>query len=158
MQASSPADAPVVLEPTELVDGLAVLLKRLLLDPKPDEFRAIEELDLTVSQVRALKLIACSDPEPLSGGRIAEQLGVSPAAISRALDGLVRRGLLARTESPEDRRVRPFAITGPGRSTAGELSALRRGQLEHFVRQLDSRQRDRLGDALEALNLTEGTA
>ena len=37
-------------------------------------------------------MLACSDPEPLAGGQIAERIGVSPAAVSRALDGLVQKG------------------------------------------------------------------
>lgn len=145
MQASSPVAAP------RLSEQLFTLFRRFLLDPQADHFRAIEEHDLTVSQVRALMLLACSDPEPLPGGRIAELLGISPAAISRALDGLVRDGLALRRESVEDRRVRPLAITGAGREVADQLSTLRRAQLERFVGDLDSDQRAALAVALDAV-------
>lgn len=136
-------------------EQLFTLLRRLTLDPEGDNFRAIEEHDLTVSQVRALVLLACSDPEPLAGGRIAERLGVSPAAISRALDGLVRQGFVVRTESPVDRRVRLVAITTAGREAAEELAALRRAQLQRFVAGLDDDQRDALATALELID-TDG--
>lgn len=133
-------------------EGLFTLLRRLTLDPEADHFRAIEEHDLTVSQVRALLVLACSDPDPLPGGQIAERLGISPAAISRALDGLVRGGFLVRTESPADRRVRLLAITDSGRAVAEELSALRRAQLERFVAALDDDQREALGAALASID------
>ena len=89
-------------------------------------------------------MLACSDPEPLPGGRIAERLGISPAATSRALDGLVNKGLLVRSESAEDRRVRLFAITAAGRDAAERLTALKRAQLERFVAGLEPGQREAL--------------
>lgn len=147
------ASPPSSESASALSERLFTLLRRLTLDPSgADHFRAIEEHDLTISQVRALLLLACTDPEPLPGGRIAERLGISPAAISRALDGLVRSGLLERGESDRDRRVRPFAITATGRAVAEELAALRRAQLDRFVATLDEGQRELLGAALAALD------
>lgn len=146
MQASSST-----LPASALGEQLFALLRSLTLDPEADHFRAIEEHGLTVSQVRALMLLACSDPHPLPGARIAERLGVSPAAISRALEGLVQMGFADRSESAADRRVRPFAITAAGRDVADELGALRRAQLERFISGLTPEQRERLGAALDAL-------
>lgn len=143
MQASSITSTP-------LSEQLFVLVKQLMLDPEADHLRAIEENDLTVSQVRALMLLACSD-EPVPGARIAERLGFSPAAVSRALDGLVRGGFAIRSESAEDRRVRPFAATETGLALANELSALRRAQLERFVERLEPGQRDALAAAMDLI-------
>jgi len=148
VQASSPSPTA---SGSALGEQLFALVRHLMLDPEADHFQAIEEHDLTVSQVRALILIACSDPEPMPGGQLAERLGISPAAVSRALDGLTRAGFLVRSESAEDRRVRPFAITAAGRELADELSALRRNQLERFVDGLDPAQREALGSALDAI-------
>ncbi len=149
MQASSPSKAP---SHTELSEQLYALLRQLTLDPEADHFRAIDEHELTVSQVRALLVLACSDPEPLPGARIAERLGISAPAISRALEGLVRQGFLERRDSDEDRRVRLVAITTAGRDLAEELAALRRAQLDRFVAALDPDQRDLLAAALGALD------
>lgn len=135
---------------TALGEQLFVLLRKLTLDPEADHLRAIEENDLTVSQVRALMLLACSD-EPVVGARIAERLGFSAAAVSRALDGLVRGGFAVRSESAEDRRVRPFAVTELGRELADELRALRRAQLERFVERLDAGQRAALAAAMDLI-------
>ena len=145
MQAS-----PSVTADSQLSGQLFHLVKRLILDPEADHLRVIEENDLTVSQVRALVLLACSE-EPVPGARIAERLGFSPAAVSRALDGLVRAGFAVRSESEEDRRVRPFAATESGRELANELSALRRAQLERFVERLEPGQREALATAMDAI-------
>ena len=82
-------------------------------------------------------VLACSDPEPLAGGQIAERIGVSPAAVSRALDGLVQKGFAERRESTDDRRVRLVTITGPGRDLAEDLITLRRAQIDRFLDSLD---------------------
>ena len=136
---------------TRLGEQLFALLRRLMLNPEADHLRAVDELELTVTQVRAIHMLACSDPEPLSGGRIAERLGISPAATSRALDGLVNKGILVRTESAEDRRVRLFAITPDGRAAAERLAALKRAQLERFVADLEPGQREALSAALDEI-------
>ena len=145
MQVSSPTTR------TRLGEQLFELFRQLTLDPEADHLRAVDELDLTLSQVRAIHTLACSDPEPLSGGRIAERLGISPAATSRALDGLVNKGILVRTESAEDRRVRLFAITPDGRAAAERLAALKRAQLERFVAGLEPGQREALSAALDEI-------
>jgi DNA-binding MarR family transcriptional regulator len=136
---------------TRLGEQLFELFRQLTLDPEADHLRAVDELDLTLSQVRAIHMLACSDPEPLSGGGIAERLGISPAATSRALDGLVNKGILVRTESAEDRRVRLFAITPDGRAAAERLAALKRAQLERFVAGLEPGRREALSAALDEL-------
>ena len=138
---------------TDLSDSLLALFRHLALDPEAHHLRAIDEHDLTVSQVRALVLLACSAPETLPGARIAERLGMSPPAVSRALDGLARVGFVTRSESEEDRRVRPFAITDAGMEVAEELTALRRAQLERFVESLEPARREALEQAFDGLEL-----
>lgn len=140
---------------TRLGGALLTLLRRLTL-PEGDHLRAIEEHDLTISQVRSLIVLSCAR-EPLPGGQIAERLGISPAAISRALDALDRQGLVERSESADDRRVRPFAITAAGRALADEVMALKRAQLERFVASLDARQRELWEAAIDSLDLEADT-
>jgi DNA-binding MarR family transcriptional regulator len=135
---------------TALGEQLFAFVRELMLDPGADHLRAIEENDLSVSQVRALMVLACAE-EPVPGARLAERLGFSPAAVSRALDGLVRDGLAVRSESAEDRRVRPFAATDRGRELADELSALRRAQLDRFVERLEPDQREALASAMDLI-------
>jgi DNA-binding MarR family transcriptional regulator len=128
------------------------LLRSIILSPEIDHFSLIDENDLTVSQVRATMTLACADPEPLSGARLAERLGISAPAMSRTLDGLVQKGFVERTESSADRRVRLLNITAAGRDLAEGLTALRHAQIDRFLDGLTGEQTDRLADALESLD------
>lgn len=134
-----------------VADLVFALLRAVMLTPDADRFDVIEENDLTVTQVRATMMLAGSDPEPLAGGRIAERIGASPGAVSRALEGLVRKGFTTRRECEEDRRVRLFSITGPGRELADDLVALRRAQIERYLDTLEPADRERIRDALAPL-------
>jgi DNA-binding MarR family transcriptional regulator len=134
---------------------LGKLQRRLFLDPHADHLGAIEERNLSLAHVRALYLLAGA-PEPLSAGELATRLGLSPAAMSRALDTLVRRRLATRRESSADRRVRLVEIAERGRALVDELLVLRNARLEHFVTELDPEQRRRLADVLADVNAAAG--
>ena len=64
--------------------------------------------ELTIPQLKLLKLIAKTNTESL--GEVAAFLGVSNAAASKSVDRLVRRDLVLRKESADDRRARPAAV------------------------------------------------
>lgn len=149
MQGSSKAPAAAITP--AVADLVYALLRAVLLTPEDDRFGVIEENDLTVTQVRATMKLACSDPEPLAGGRLAERIGASAAAASRALEGLVRKGFVSRRECEEDRRVRLFSITDPGRALADDLVALRRAQIVRYLDTLEPGHRDAIRAALAPL-------
>lgn len=133
---------------------LAAMLRRLFLDPRADHLGVIEERNLTTTQVRALYLLACAT-EPVSAGDLAEQLGLSPAAMSRSLDTLVRRRLATRRESSADRRVRLVQIAERGNRIVDELVELRIAGLERFVSGLEPELRERLADVLGEINASQ---
>src|SRR5271166_1419042 len=66
-------------------------------------FNAIAELDLSFSQIKVLCALE-NDAEERSVKALADSLGVSLPAMSRAVDGLFERGLVDRREDPVDRR------------------------------------------------------
>jgi DNA-binding MarR family transcriptional regulator len=137
---------------------LGRVMRRLFLDPRADHLGAIEERNLTMTQVRTLTLLACAD-EPAPAGDLADRLGLSPAAMSRALDVLARRHLVTRRESKTDRRVRLVEIADLGRDVVDELVALRLAGLEAFLADIDPGQRRRLTEILAEINADadEGT-
>jgi DNA-binding MarR family transcriptional regulator len=153
VQASSSAQAAA--DTRTLAEQLGGLTRRLFLDPHADHLGAIERHELTLTQVRALLLVA-SEEEATSAGTVAERLGLSPAAITRALDALVARGLVNRRECSDDRRVRLVRATDAGRAIVDELAALRSAGLERFVGGLTSDQRELLSAALAALSDPDG--
>lgn len=59
--------------------------------------------------------------EPVAAVRLAELLGMTRAGVSKALDKLERRGLLARMPSVVDRRSASITLTGTGRAVVDEI-------------------------------------
>ena len=61
--------------------------------------RALQEAGISFTQLKCLGVLSEADA-PLSLGALADELGLSLAAISRAVDGLVQRGEVKREEDP----------------------------------------------------------
>jgi DNA-binding MarR family transcriptional regulator len=112
--------------------------------------RTVDELDLSLTQLKTLHLTAGSQAE-LSIKDLACALSLSLPAASRAADGLVHRGLVARRECAEDRRSRLISLTDDGRATLERVFEARLAGLEDFVAGLGDTDRAALGDALKVL-------
>jgi len=134
-----------------VADQLGALLRRLFLDPRADHLGAIEDKRLCLSQVRALFILA-GRQTPITAGELAGRVGLSPAAMSRSLEALVKRRLVTRRESSSDRRVRLVEIAARGEAIVEELIALRRAGLERFVADLEPEPRAQLSAALDAIS------
>lgn len=78
-----------------------------------EQLLAITGEQLTFSQLKLLKLIAQTEAYNIS--QVAAFMGVSNAAASKAVDRLVRRDLLRRRESEDDRRAVQLSLTEEGR-------------------------------------------
>lgn len=78
---------------------------------------------------------------------IAESTGASMPAVSRAIDSLVRKELVTRTEDPEDRRRRLISLTDDGHSLT---NAALMGRAVGAVKLADSFTADEL-DELDSL-------
>ena len=114
--------------------------------------RAIDESGLGFTQMKALITLAGHEDEaPATVKLVAEQLGISLASASRAVEGLVKRALATRVEDPDDRRVRRVSLTADGQGMADELMAARLAGLERFVESLGADERRKLDAALEVL-------
>jgi DNA-binding MarR family transcriptional regulator len=97
------------------------------------------ELRLGFTQLAALYVLA--DGSTMTVGELAEEIGRSPSATSRLVDGLVRRRLVERQQEPEDRRQRTLRLTQRGRAI---LRVVDRGRADQFlgaVRQLPAGER-----------------
>jgi DNA-binding MarR family transcriptional regulator len=133
--------------PQELARDLLDFFNQLFAAGQRDLFAAMEEADVSVSQVKTLRTLAEAD-EPMSLGAVSDTLGLSLPAISRSVDGLVRRGLVKREEDPRDRRSKLVTATARGRSTFERLTALRLAGIRDFVADLDPEEQRALADAL----------
>ena len=114
--------------------------------------RAIDESGLAFTQMKALVALAGHlEDEPATVKFVAEELGISLASASRAVEGLVKRRLATRVEDSEDRRVRRVSVTAKGDAVADELLAARLAGLQSFVETLSADERRKLDAALEVL-------
>jgi DNA-binding MarR family transcriptional regulator len=131
---------------------LGAFLRHIFIFSGGEHLRKMEESGLSLTQVKALLMLAGPEgEEPYAGRDIAERLQISLPSVSRAVDGLVRGRLVKRVEDPDDRRVRRLSITDKGRRLAGEIVAARLADLEAFAGSLTPAQRRKLDAALEAV-------
>ena len=72
-------------------------------------FQVVADLGSSFSQVKMLFLL--EDGGEHSVKEIANRLGLSLPAASRAIDGLIEKDYVARRESAEDRRSRLITLT-----------------------------------------------
>jgi DNA-binding MarR family transcriptional regulator len=79
---------------------------------------------LALSQVKLLLLIA-RPGQRFKVTDVADFLGVTNAAASRAIDRLVQRGLVERTISKEDRRAVDLSLTEESRALLERFTAVR---------------------------------
>jgi DNA-binding MarR family transcriptional regulator len=154
VQASSSKTAPereivAALGMSEVAQDLGRLMKHLL-GSNREFFQALEASGISLSQLKCLGLLSHAD-EPVSLGYVSEQLGISLPAVSRGVDGLVRRGEVKRTEDPSDRRSKLVTVTSKGRSTFGRLLEIRAAGVARFVDELEPGERDALGAALRPI-------
>jgi DNA-binding MarR family transcriptional regulator len=107
-----------------------------------DRLRALEEelfgdYDLTPQQYNALRLLRAEHPDGLPTLALASRLVSRAPDITRMLDKLEQRGLIARVRPAENRRVVRVAITDAGlgllKELAGPLRDCHARQLGHLT-------------------------
>jgi MarR family transcriptional regulator, negative regulator of the multidrug operon emrRAB len=105
---------------------------------------------LTAGETRTAILVHLSAQPGGSAEALRQVLGLSQAATVRAVDGLVRDGLLERGRGA-DRRSYDLRPTAAGRRAARRALAARAEALRPLVAGLDAPSREALGAGLEAL-------
>jgi DNA-binding MarR family transcriptional regulator len=113
-------------------------------------FAAIAELDLSFTQIKALCALDDVDGDR-SVGALAESLGTSLPAMSRAVDGLYERGMVRREENPADRRVKRVRLTDEGRKVPAALSEGRLTALAELIESFNEEEASKLSGALEEI-------
>ncbi len=152
MQAStSPvAAAPPLAEADALAADLLALWRRVIGTGSgdPRAYAIFEELDLTLTQVKALCALSASE---LTVKELAERLGLSLPGASRAVDALVARDLLHRREDPADRRQKRLTSSTAGRDALTRLDEARLAGVAAFAVTLPADQCRQLSGALRPI-------
>lgn len=101
-----------------------------------------DERGLTLPQLRILFRIR---HQPGVGVKdLAQAFAVSTSNVTQQVDKLVARGLVSRTDRPEDRRHVMLRLTAEGEQVAGEISATARGSMRAVLGRLTAEEQDEL--------------
>ncbi len=130
-----------------LTGDLYALAAYLMRNANLGTFNTIAELDLSFTQIKALCALELAG-EDRSVKALADSLGVSLAAMSRAVDGLYERDLVEREEHPVDRRMKSVRLTAAGRQVPLALNEARLSALQGLIDSLAADQARALGEAL----------
>jgi len=135
-----------VVSAQELSEVIAPVWALIQRRSSADLFRVVADLNASFSQVKMLFLL--EDGREHSVKEIAERLGLSVAAASRAIDGMIERDYVVRRESDEDRRSRLVKLSAHGREIVETVVNARMATLRAFAEDLTPEERDGLHAAL----------
>jgi DNA-binding MarR family transcriptional regulator len=105
---------------------------------------------LSFSQFKLLKLVALTEAQTI--GDVAAFLGVSNPAASKAVDKLVRQGLLVRSEAPADRRAIQLSLTESSLRLLAAYDAAKNRKLAAVFRRYSPRDLRRTAELLDRLS------
>ena len=136
----------MILSPQALAELLGQLILHVHRASSPELFRVLGELGLSFTQVKTLHVLRESDDVNVKD--VADRLGLSLPAISRALDGLVQRGFAERRESDRDRRAKIVRLLPAGRDALDTIERSRVSVIEEFTVTLSADERSQLHTVL----------
>ncbi len=93
---------------------------------------------------------------PLTPGQLAELERVAPPSMTRTVNCLVEKGLVARDDHPSDGRCKLLVLTDAGRATMNRIGQARDDWMLHQLEGLTKPEQDLLKEAAVLLNLVVG--
>ena len=130
---------------SEMLGGLARDLARVALHDLGEYARG---KGLTLAQLNVLIHL---NGGPMEIGALRETMQASPAAASQMVDRMATRGLVRRSEVPDDRRVRLVELTPRGRRLVAGSAAASWARIDGLVAELSARDRESFASVLAAL-------
>ncbi|BDG72538.1 MarR family winged helix-turn-helix transcriptional regulator [Roseomonas fluvialis] len=135
--------------PSALTDHTGYWL-RVVSNAVSQEFaRKVSAEDVTVAEWSFMR--ALFDVEPTPPSVLAERMGMTKGAISKLAERLVAKGLVERTENPQDRRAHSLSLTTAGRARIPVLASLADMNDAEFFGVLTEDEHDMLGRILKRL-------
>ena len=116
-----------------------------------EQARRVIGKSFTMPQLKLLKLVARTEAGTISD--VAAFLGVSNAAASKAVDRLVRRGLIERKESEDDRRAIHLSLSDDGKRILERYEEIQLKTLDGLFRQFMPQNFIDAGELLDRLSL-----
>jgi DNA-binding MarR family transcriptional regulator len=140
---STVADKQLLRRLVEALGDLSCIVNK---EASSELLQTVADLDLSFTQVKSLLVLR--DHDGLAVKEVGARLNLSLPAASRAVDQLVQRGLVERTESAADRRSRLVALLPAGRELLDDFTRARTSALERWAASLPADQQAALLDAL----------
>ena len=116
--------------------NLGFLMKQVYLSLNRLLDQDMAPLGLTAMQWRPISCLAAKRADTAVG--LAKLIAVDTGAMTRTLDRLEAKGLVASTRSQEDRRVVRLELTQEGQAIAQEIPARISRTLQHHLRGFDA--------------------
>jgi DNA-binding MarR family transcriptional regulator len=134
---------------SELVESAAEQFRRIGRHLRASSNEDWTSLSLTRAQLRILAQLRQDGPAAV--GQLATQLGVTLPSITATVDRLVRAGLVAREDDPNDRRRVINMLTPTGTALIERLQDGKRARLIAALEHLNSEELDVLARGLTSL-------
>ena len=135
------------MSPTKVLNDVIREWSEVFMQRSMRDFRRfMVTTGLSFSQINILMRLVHRGSTSVS--EVGEQLGVSNAAASQAVDRLVQLGLIVRTEDPGDRRAKQLALTQKGRGLIDQGVEARSKWVEGVTDSLSSDQQNMISSAL----------
>ncbi len=109
---------------------------------------ATADFDITVEQFHVLRYARRGTG---SMSELARAKSISRPAISQAVDVLVKKGLLARAQSSQDRRYVDVTLTPEGDQLLEQVFSQTRSWMKERMRLLSTQELDCISEAMKAL-------
>jgi MarR family 2-MHQ and catechol resistance regulon transcriptional repressor len=109
----------------------------------------LRDSGLGESEFRILEALLHKGAMPVN--TIGPKVFLTPGSISVAVDRLLKRGLVTRTNSPTDRRVRLVDLTAEGRRLIEKVFAAHAAQVDELAQVLGAKDRRQIARGLKAL-------
>jgi DNA-binding MarR family transcriptional regulator len=132
----------------EEVVGALLALSRVFVAETARSLSGLDE-DVTLPQFRTLVVLVSRGPQRVAD--LARELAVTSSTAVRMCNRLVRKGLVARQERPDDRRVAWITLTAAGRDLVGGATSRRREGLAALVAELPMARPRTLASVLNAI-------
>jgi MarR family transcriptional regulator, organic hydroperoxide resistance regulator len=119
------------MEKLKLIKEIIELQRKIDQSRRQHESDAWIELDITIPQLKSLFFIRNQETTNLS--KLAAALNVTPTNVTGIVDRLVKKGLVTRTESDQDRRILLLRATSEGEELVSKLRETRRGYMSEIL-------------------------
>ena len=123
-------------ERDELINRIESAEERIAVLSMREQSSSLLHLNLTVQQFQVLLVLWSEGPVPAHV--IAEVLHVGPNAVTGIVDRLAARGLVARRESTQDRRVRLVELDDEGRRLIDDVAAGAKAKRRRLLERLST--------------------